>query len=689
MKEEKLPTLFGIAVLLVALVASTASFAAVIPNSVPAYVTRAQNLGPENPGKVIEISVRLALRDPAGRDALLKQLYDRNSPLFQKWLTPQEYAARFGPTAQQAAIVKDFLRAHGLTVTSVSKFNNIIDAEGTIADIQRAFAVQINRFQVNGDTRYANLDNPSIPAQLVGTIGSIGGLSQVLMKPHHVFPVDPDTGKQFEGKQLEGQPLAPAAGQLFWEYVCYRGVEGHGFTTGGKLPAALYTGNRYGADIHNGQGHLPPCGYEPATLQAAYGLNALYNAGLNGNGQSVVIVDAYGSPTAAADMLKFSATFGLPAANFSVHNPQGPPPYSYDWAAETTLDIEWAHAIAPEANIVLVQTINSSDTRLQGGVRYALDNQLGNVISNSYGSVESEDYAELMTNWDDLNAYAATLGVSVNYSTGDEGDYSRDRHVGQITVSVPANSPHATSVGGISTFLNADYSIKFQTGWGTTLTAIAWPLQDPVVPPYCMATGKPPGKCFYTGGGGGMSQFFTKPSWQKNLPGTGRQQPDVSWVADGYTPVTIVYSFNKPGTYSLSTVGGTSVACPMFSGLWAIVNQKSQQKNGHSAGLAAPYMYSLPANAVYDIVQASPVSGTNLGGYIYTGGPPQYWSPSQLVGPDVPQQFTSAFFQSDFTRRWMAIGFGVDSSLTTNPGWDNVTGVGVPNGANFVNAIVP
>ena len=303
----------------------------------------------------------------------------------------------------------------------MSKFNNIINAEGTIADVQRAFAVQINRFQMNGDIRYANLDNPSIPAQLVGTIGSIGGLSQVFMKPHHVFPVEPDTGKQFEGRQLEEQPWAPSAGTALLEARCYRGVEFHNFTTGGNLPSAQYIGNRYGADIHNGQGHLPPCGYEPATLQAAYGLNALDNAGLNGNGQTVVIVDAYGSPTAAADILKFSTTFGLPAANFSVYNPQGTPQYSYDWAYETTLDIEWAHAIAPHANIVLILTINNSDMFLRGGVRYALDNQLGNVISNSYGRPESEDSAAEMTAWDDLNAYAASLGVSVNFSSGDSG----------------------------------------------------------------------------------------------------------------------------------------------------------------------------------------------------------------------------------------------------------------------------
>ena len=671
---------------LVGLVGSTASFAANIPNSVPPYVAKAQNLGTEDPAKTLNITVRLALHDRAGRDALLQQLYDKKSPLYQKWLTPEEYAVRFGPTAPEAAMVQEFLKSQGLTVTGVDKFNYTVSARGTIAEIQKAFAVQINRFQVNGETRYSNLNNPSVPMQLAGIVGSISGLHQVQMKPHHVFPADPATGLAFAGSLQEG-PLEPAGGQLYWEYVCYRGVESHGFTTGGKMPSALYTGNRYGADIHNGNGHLPPCGYEPLSLQTAYGLVPLYNAGLTGAGQSVVVVDAFGSPTAAADIVKFSTTFGLPAANFAVFNPQGPPPYNSGWAGETTLDIEWAHAMAPGANIVLIQTIDNFDNNLQGGIQYALNNGLGNVISNSYGSDEFDDDAQDMQAWDNLLANAAALGVSVNFSTGDDGDFYRA--VGQYTVSVPSNSPHATAVGGVSVFLNADYSIQFQTGWGTTITRIALPNTGaPNVPPVCATTLQAPGQCFYFGGGGGMSQFFAKPAWQSSLPGTGRQQPDVSLTADPYTGVTIIWSYNNPGNYSIGVIGGTSASCPMFSGLWAIVNQKSQQKNGHSAGLAAPYMYTLPANAIYDVLQASPFSGTNLAGNIFTGGPPQYWSPTALVGPDVPTKFTSAFYEGTSTR-WYDLGFGLDSTLVTGPGWDNVTGVGTPNGANFVNAIVP
>ncbi len=661
---------------------STASFAATIPNSVPGYVSSAQNLGAENPARVIPITVNLAPHDRAGRDILLKQLYDRNSPLYQKWLTPQGYADRFGPTTQEAAMVQNFLKAQGLTVTAVSKFNNTVSAQGSVADVQKAFGVQINRFLRNGETRYSNINNPSLPTQLAGIVGSIGGLHEVLMKPHHVFPTDPATGREFEGTPL------PKSGQIYYEYQCYRGIESHGFTTGGKMPAALYTGNRYGSDINSGNGHLPPCGYEPEAMQGAYGLTSVYSSGLDGSGQTVVVVDAFGSPTAAADIAKFSSTFSLPVANFAVLDPQGPPPFNSGWAGETTLDIEWAHAMAPGAKVVLIEAIDNFDNNLMGAIQYSLDNSLGNVISNSYGSDEFDDDGPSMQAWDDLLANATALGVSVNFSTGDDGDFYRA--VGAYTVSVPSNSPHATAVGGVSVFVNADYSIQFQTGWGTTITRIAEPnTGNPDVPPLCATTLQPPGQCFYFGAGGGMSTFFAKPSWQSGLPGTGRQQPDVSLTADPYTGLTIIYSYNNPGTYTVSVIGGTSASTPMFSGVWAIVNQKSQQKNGHSAGLAAPYMYSLPNGAVSDVVQSNPYSLSNLTGNIFTGAiKPSYWSATALVGPDVPTKFSSAFYQGTSTR-WYGLGFGLDSTLVTGPGWDNVTGVGTPKGANFINAIVP
>ena len=122
----------------------------------------AQNLGPESPSKVINITVRLQQHNIAERDALLKQLYDPKSPLYHQWLTPAEYAARFGPTAQEAAVVKEFLASHNLTVTSVHQNHFYVNAQGSIADMQRAFNVQINRFNVKGKTIYSNTSNLSI-----------------------------------------------------------------------------------------------------------------------------------------------------------------------------------------------------------------------------------------------------------------------------------------------------------------------------------------------------------------------------------------------------------------------------------------------------------------------------------------------------------------------------------------------
>ena len=682
-KAGRLLGVFASHLVLAALALSVASFAATnVPNNVPAFLPQATNLGPEDPSRVINLSVRLALHDRAGRDALLKQLYDSKSPLYHHWLTPQQYAARFGPTATESALVQSFLKSHGLNVTAVDQFNYTVSAQGRVADIQKALNVQINRFNVKGETRYANVNNPSIPVALGGIVASIGGLHQLAMQPYHVYPLDAGgVGQQNFTPQLA------ASGQQYFEYVCYRGTESHSFTTSGHMPAALYSGNRYGSDIHSGYGHLPPCGYEPAAMQAAYGLTPVYATGLDGTGQTVVIVDAFGSATAAADIAVFSSAFGLPTPNFAVYNPQGVPPYNSGWAGETTLDIEWAHAMAPGASIALIQTIDNYDNNLQGGVQYALNNSLGNVISNSYGAPEAEDDAADMQAWDDLNAQAAAQGVSVQFSTGDDGDFYRA--TGFYTVSVPSNSPHATAVGGVSVFLRSDYSILFQTGWGTTITRIAEPngTNTPDIPPVC-ATTLQPGQCFYFGGGGGMSQFFAKPAWQSSVPGTGRQQPDISLNADPYTGVTIIYSYSHPGSYSVTVIGGTSASTPMFSGVWAIVNQKSYLRTGHSAGLAAPYLYTLPANAISDVVQASPYTSTNLTGNIFNGGAPIYESATAIVGPDLPMQFTSAFYQGTSTR-WYGLGFGLDSTLTAAPGWDNVTGVGTPKGANFINAIVP
>jgi subtilase family serine protease len=296
------------------------------------------------------------------------------------------------------------------------------------------------------------------------------------------------------------------------------------------------------------------------------------------------------------------------------------------------------------------------------------------VISNSYGIEEAYlatyDPDELVVE-NNINETGAALGISVNFSTGDDGDFLLA--YGSTTVSMPASSPYATSVGGTSLFLNPDRSMKLQTGWGTNLSRIAsYAPNPPIIPPDFEG--------FYFGAGGGTSAVWSKPSYQGSLSGAWRLLPDIAFLADPYTGVEVIDTEN--GQQFITVVGGTSLASPTFSGVWAIATQAA----GKWLGQAAPILYGLPADAITDVIaQNGPnnVSGTTNS----PPAPPVFYSPADLVAPvQNSTDFVSALYNGTSTR-WYAISFGTDSSLTTGPGWDNVTGLGTPNGPSFVTAV--
>jgi subtilase family serine protease len=235
--------------------------------------------------------------------------------------------------------------------------------------------------------------------------------------------------------------------------------------------------------------------------------------------------------------------------------------------------------------------------------------------------------------------------------------------------------------------LNRDNTIDFQTGWGTNLTRIADRVSlgsPPVVPPL-KVLGDPsfnPGTFlgFQGGSGGGASGVFARPSFQSGLsvPGNTRVLPDISWIGDPFTGVEIIMTDPTSGQLTVSTIGGTSVACPMFSALMAIASEKA----GHGLGQAAQLVYSLPAGAITDVTAVS--SPTNVTGVIDGSA----ISADALASPlGNTTSYFSALYNSPFSTRWFVITFGTDTSLTTGPGWDNVTGLGTPNGLSFINAI--
>ncbi len=653
---------------------------------------KAELLGPENLSKEITVTLWLKQHNQAAFDELVRQMYDKNSPNFQHFLTMTQYQARFAPAAKEVAMVRDFLAGRNLRVTSMDKSNHYVIARGRIADMQTAFNTQINRVMLNGAVHRMNASEAAVVGPAAPLVAAVQGLSDLGYRSDAAPAFDPETRTPYAGVR----PSAIGSDGLFFSADCLRSPQTITFTTGGGFPTATYSGNRYGADITSGIPNLPPCGYDAAEMQTAYRLNPLYQSGLNGKGQTIVIVDAFGSNTIRSDANLFSSLNGLPAltsSNFHIFKPNGVATCTRtngciagNWQFETTLDVEWAHAIAPGANIALVLGADNSFTNLDIANLFAIENGLGNVISNSFGIPEIALVvflpSELVVE-NGISQIAAALGISLNVSSGDSGDnLALDRAAfGIDSVSTPANdSPFTTVIGGTSTFLNAHHFIKLQTGWGLNFVRIAEPTPNPpTIPPLFFG--------FQFGSGGGTSVVFAKPAYQSGLSGDFRQVPDISMNADPETGNEIIVTPDSiPGHQKFVEVfGGTSLSCPMFSALWAIANQAA---GGGPVGEAAPILYQLPLGAIIDVKAVS--SGFNVTGVINNPpNPPQKLSPAFLAQPlENTTRFVSALFQSPASTRWDVFTFGTDSSLTTGTGWDNVTGLGTPNGSQFIQGVV-
>jgi subtilase family serine protease len=700
MSIHKVATLLVIFTLIVGFGFSQTANAQAVADSKSRILSNAENLGAEDLSKPITVTVWLKHHNQAAFDELVRQMYDKSSPNYHHFLTLEQYGANFAPTAQEAAAVRDFLTTHNLNVSSVEKHNHYVAAQGRIADVQNAFKVQINRFKIaNGEIHRANLTEPTIEGPAASVVASVQGLHDLRYESYVKRPLNPDTGGPVRGVPL----LSGGSNGKFFSAECLRTPETQNFVTPGGGPSAVYTGNRYGQDLNSPPPNLPSCGYDSAEVQTAYGLNDVYSKGWDGTGQTIVIVDAFGSNTIRADANAFSKLNNLPPLtpkNFQVFKPNGVATCTANngciggnWQFETTLDVEWAHSIAPGANIALVLGADNSFTNLDIANLFAIDNLVGNVISNSFGIPEIVlvDLApSILVVENNLSQTAAALGISQQISTGDAGDnlIFNNANFGINATSPGANStsPFVTAVGGTSMFLNADHTIKFQTGWGLNFTRIADPTPNPpTVPPIAFG--------FSFGGGGGASTVFAKPAFQNNLPGNFRQTPDISMDADPETGVEIVVTPDSvPGhPQFVEVIGGTSLSAPMFSGLWAVTNQAA---GGGPIGQAAPLLYNLPGGAISDIQQIGSVN--NVVGVITIPNPAPKpptiinLPPKALAGAPLQntKAFLSALFQSSASTRWDVFTFGTDTSLATGKGWDNVTGVGTPKGLAFVNAVV-
>ena len=344
--------------------------------------------------------------------------------------------------------------------------------------------------------------------------------------------------------------------------------------------------------------------YLPTQVEAAYNLPQLYSRGITGKGETIVIVDAYGSPTISDDLAQFDDYLGLGSPSFQIAKYGNVPPFDntnsdmLDWAGETSLDVEYAHAGAPGAKIVLLEAANDDDATLVGAVGYAVSHHLGNVISMSWGWAEQDDSSD-GGGYESVFAAAERAHITVVVSSGDTGASGYDDNGNFIkhpVVSWPASSPLVTAVGGTELNLNATGQRAGEDkAWNDTYNPA-------VYQGFFGTTGPRP---FATGGG--KSVLFKRPSYQnsvKSTTGGARGVPDIAMSASGSASVNVYESwYGAIGGWT--PTAGTSESAPMFAAIVALADQVA----GHSLGFINPALYEMAAKHDPGIVPIA--SGNN------------------------------------------------------------------------------
>jgi subtilase family serine protease len=392
--------------------------------------------------------------------------------------------------------------------------------------------------------------------------------------------------------------------------------------------------------------------YEPAQLQQAYNLPPLYAKGVNGQGTTIVIVDSFGSPTIADDLATFDQEFGLPAPpSFKIIQPAGVVPHynasnsqMVSWAGETSLDVEYAHAIAPGASIVLAETAVAETEGTAGfpqiirAEQYVIDHHVGDVISQSFSATERTFPSRAAV--DALRgAYtdAERHHVTVVAASGDGGaanvGLDGQTYYTSPVPNWPASDPLVTGVGGTALHLDANGNrTSPDTVWNDTYNTPAQQFINGNSGPSPLAAG------------GGKSIFFSRPSYQNSVErvvGRARGVPDISMSAACNGAVDVYESFGgqAAGWYPSC---GTSEAAPLFAGVVALAVQVAH----HSLGLINPALYAMAARHLPGLVDVT--SGNN----------------------------TVAFIQNGRTR--------VVRGYTAHAGYDLASGLGTVNAADFV-----
>jgi kumamolisin len=516
----------------------------------------------------LQLAIGLPLRNEAVLDEFLRQLYDPRSTNFHKFLTPPEFTARFGPTERDYQAVIKFAEANGLTVIGTHGNRVVLDVEGSVSNVEQAFQITLRTYRHPTEARdfFAPDSEPSVPANL--RVTGIEGLSDYSL-PRRA------------NRRVKAANIRP-------------------LSFNGSGPNREYAGN----DFRNA--------YVPGTA-------------LNGAGQTVALLEY--SDYFRLDITNYEniigATVGttnyVPLTNVVVG---GFTPGTAN-NGEVALDIEMAIAMAPKLSRVIVYEKNSVSSSLLN--RIATDNLAKQVSSSWLVGAWSSSAA---TTYDNILKNMAAQGQSYFQSSGDGDAYTGAQPL-DSGITVPADSPYGTIVGGTTLTMNSSGgSWSSETVWNyTSVSGYAnW------------------------GSGGGISSYYTNmPSWQTNVSmannggsATNRNIPDVALTADN-----VFASYNNGDDSGTSYFIGTSCAAPLWAGFCALVNQQSVADNPTNfVGFLNPALYNIAAGTNYNACFHDIITGNNIG------------------------TNTAGLFNAV-------------------AGYDLCTGLGTPNGTNLINALAP
>ncbi|PWJ24157.1 pro-kumamolisin-like protein [Branchiibius hedensis] len=624
-------------------------------NGKPAWAAQAARVGAVPASTGLNFKVVLNLRDEAGAEALATAVATPGNANYHKYVTAAQWRSRFAPTDAQVAQVTSWLKSQGLKIGQIPANHRYVTVSGSTAQVNKAFGASMSHFKYKGRTETAPSAALSVPTNIAGLVAGVSGLDSTLRAvpststgntTHSV-----STDKATASTKVTSDDTLPGPPDVF-------------INSG---PCSSYYGEKKATGLPTLPGVTNPmpyvvCGYKPGQIRSAYGEDRLLKAGYDGRGATVAIIDAFASPTILSDAQTYAQrndpshplrgyqfSQSLPASYNSIDECGG-----NGWYGEETLDVEAVHATAPQANILYVGGASCYDSDLNSALNTVVDNQLAMVVSNSYGDAGEPTSLADVADSHQSAIQAAAEGISLLFSSGDNGDEVAD--LGYRTVDYEASDPFVTAVGGTSLAVKSDGSYGWEQGWGTgksTLTNGAW---TPAAPAYVY------------GGGGGTSQLFTQPAYQKGVvpasisnyfgKGDYRAVPDVAMDADPQTGFLVgeTQAFPDGSTkYSEYRIGGTSLSSPLFAGEVALADQVV----GGPLGFLNPAMYKLAGTPTFNDIASTGVSQA-----------------------EVRVDFVNGVDASGGLRT-TARTINQTGTIFTRKGYDDVTGVGTPNGVSF------